>query len=351
MNDIQWLDRKYIALLGSSLPLFKRRGNDTWNYRCVICGDSKTNKTKARGYILNRSGKFFSYCHNCHASFTFSKFLERINPYLYGEYIKERFQDNPSKPERRVTVPKVLTRTENNKVLLGLQKMSLLDANHKAKKFIVSRQIPSYYHSRLYWAPNFNKFANTLVPDKYDPELKEGRIVIPMLDKSRKLIGFQGRSLNSKGLRYITVMLSEDNPKLFGLDMVDFSKRFFVVEGPIDSMFINNSIAVCGGSIHTELEKQGIPKPLATIVYDNEPRNAAIVKAMEKSIKANYSVCIWPKGLTHKDINDIVLSKVTGEYVKTEEVQKVGLAIEKMILDNSYSGLEAELELSKWSKL
>jgi uncharacterized 2Fe-2S/4Fe-4S cluster protein (DUF4445 family) len=72
---------------------------------------------------------------------------------------------------------------------------------------------------------------------------------------------------------------------------------------------------------------------------------------MEKSIKANYSVCIWPKGLTHKDINDIVLSKVTGEYVKTEEVQKVGLAIEKMILDNSYSGLEAELELSKWSKL
>lgn len=178
------------------------------------------------------------------------------------------------------------------------------------------------------------------MPDKYDPELKEGRIVIPMLDKSRKLIGFQGRSLNSKGLRYITVMLSEDNPKLFGLDMVNFSKRFFVVEGPIDSMFINNTLAVCGGSIHTELEKQGIPKPLA-----------AIVKAMEKSIKANYSVCIWPKGLTHEDINDIVLSKVTGEYVKTEEVQKVGLAIEKMILDNSYSGLEAELELSKWSKL
>lgn len=348
-ND-QWLDRKYIALLGPSLPLFKPRGNDTWSYRCTICGDSKTNKTKTRGYILYKKGKFYTYCHNCHASFSFRKFLERINPYLYSEYLKERFEDN--KPTRVVSLPPVFKRTENNKVLLQLQKLSLLDNDHAAKRFLIHRQIPTYYHSRLYWAPDFHKFANTLVPDKYDASIKEGRIVIPMLDRQKKLIGFQGRALNDKSLRYITVMLGDDNPKLFGLDLVDFSKKFYVVEGPIDSMFLNNALAVCGGSIHTELEKQSIVKNLATIVYDNEPRNEHIIRAMKKSIASNFSVCIWPRSLTQKDINDMICSRITNrDYVRTEEVQRIGLAIEKLIDEHTYSGLEAELELTKWGKI
>ena len=74
----------------------------------------------------------------------------------------------------------------------------------------------------------------------------ESRIVIPMYDGDKNLIGFQGRALGKSFTKYITVMLDEEAPKVYGLDTIDKTSPVYITEGPFDSTFIRNSIAMCG---------------------------------------------------------------------------------------------------------
>lgn len=127
-------------------------------------------------------------------------------------------------------------------------------------------------------------------------------------------------------------MFDEDKPKVFGLDSVDLNDKTYVVEGPIDSLFLPNSLAMVGADIN--LENIGL-KNKFVVIYDNEPRNAQIMKRLEKTIKMGYNVVIWPDGLAEKDINDMVLS---------------GLKVEDIINGHTFKGLRAELELARWKK-
>ena len=71
-----------------------------------------------------------------------------------------------------------------------------------------------------------------------------------MYDRDKKLIGFQGRALDSSQQpKYLTIMLDEDAPKLYGLDTVDETKPIYILEGPFDSTFVENSVAMCGSDV------------------------------------------------------------------------------------------------------
>ena len=103
-----------------------------------------------------------------------------------------------------------------------------------------------------------------------------------------------GRSLNPKSkLRYITIIYDETKPKLFGLDKVDLSSPTYITEGPLDSLFIPNAIAMCGSDVH--LGDWGISNRVW--VYDNEPRNPQIVDRIRRTIDSGDPVVIWPKGI------------------------------------------------------
>ena len=45
------VDSKYIGLVSSRLPKFKRIKPNLYNCRCPICGDSQKQRNKARGYF------------------------------------------------------------------------------------------------------------------------------------------------------------------------------------------------------------------------------------------------------------------------------------------------------------
>ncbi len=127
-------------------------------------------------------------------------------------------------------------------------------------------------------------------------------------------------------------MLDDDAPKLYGLDDVDKTKQVFVTEGPFDSTFIRNSIAMCGAD--ADVSKWGISNPVW--IYDNEPRNREITNRISKTINAGHSVVIWPESIDDKDINDMVMS---------------GLDVQSVIELNTYSGLEAKLKFTTWKKI
>lgn len=342
---MDWIDQKYIGLLSNRLQRFKRVNNSLFNFRCPLCGDSKKDKFKARGYIMEKPvvGTVF-YCHNCHESISFKNLIARIDSELSEQYVRERFleRNTPEQQETKeqkpdiskIVVPQFL---KGDSPLKQLKKVSQLDAEHPVKKYVQKRKIPASVHYKLFYAPKFKAWVNTIIPEKFDLESgDEPRLIIPFLDKQGNLFGFQGRSFKPDGIRYITIMIDESKPKVFGLDTVNEKGKIYVVEGPIDSMFMPNCIAMAGSSVNLASVFPDKPRDEIVVVMDNEPRNAQIVKQIDKYIDEGYSVCIWPDGIADKDINDMVLH---------------GLDPEMIIVQNVRSGLMAKAALSQWKRI
>lgn len=356
---MSWLEHKYIGLVSSKLDRFKRR-NNTYNFRCPICGDSQKHKNKTRGYFIEKNSNFMFYCHNCNLSMKFDKFLKQVDLSLYNEYVKERLaemgqtkrpvDEDFDKFVNKMKKPAFIKLTG----LSDLPKISQLKSYHPAKKYIDSRGIPTRYHAKLFYCEAFKKFTNGFIPNKFENEEKdEPRIIIPFIDTNKNLFGFQGRSLDPKSnLRYITIILNEDMPRVYNLDTLNASDTIYVFEGPFDAMFVPNSIASAGGKIESELPKLNVPKHKFVIVYDNEPRSQHTVSKISKAIKNGYRVCIWPEHIQEKDVNDMVLNRstITSDFGSKESWDAKSFDIKTIIDSNTFSGLRAELELVKWKK-
>jgi transcription elongation factor Elf1 len=340
------VDLKYSGILSTRLERFSIKSHTPYraNCRCPICGDSQKSKEKARGWILEKDNSALFYCHNCGASLSLRNFLKSVDPNLYNEYIvdialEKGLGARQKKVEKVKPLDKLTMRapkfTKANSPLKKIKKISSLNFDHPVKKYVQKRGIPANQQYKLYYAPKFEEWTNSLIPDKLPEKQVKPRLVLPFIDKKGNVFGYQGRAFDKHSIRYITIMLDEDMPKIFGLESVDFTRKYYVVEGPIDSLFLSNAVAMAGADNNTNgLENTD----KAIFVYDNEPRNAEIVRRMEKALDAGHKVCIWPKNLLDKDINDIVLSGI-----KPADVQ--------LIIDqNTYSGLEGKLQLSEWRR-
>ena len=343
---MNWLEEKYIGGMAARLNMF-RRVESGYNFRCFVCGDSQKSKTKARGFLLQRSGKYSYYCHNCHVNMSFGRFLETVDPAAYQDYIRERYVEKtasfnterikePAPDMSRFITPKFIKYTQ----LAALKKISQLGLDHPARRYVVNRQIPPKFHSKLFYAPRFKAWTNTLKPDKFDLEKKdEPRLIIPFIDQGGNLFGYQGRSFFNVEPRYITIILNDDKPKVYGLESVNLKERVYVVEGPIDSMFIENCLAMAGSHLDRTSVDIGLDEDNTTIVYDNEPRNKDIVNSIDKVIDLGYSVCIWPEDMVEKDINDMVKAGMSPKK------------IQQLIDEHTYHGLSAKMRLTQWKKV
>ena len=336
-----WIDNKYITLMSNQLGNFKRK-NNVYNFRCPYCGDSKKDKFKARGYFIPKKNTHMYYCHNCGVSKNFSKFLEDNNTQLYQEYrletikesgkLKESKEIDTNKPKISEAFPSYL---RSGSPLRTLKKISQLDWDHPAKKYVEDRKIPNLYHSKLFYCPRFYSWTNTLIPNKFKKVDKdEPRLIIPFIDENNKFFGYQGRSFKKDtSHKYITIMLDESKPKMFGLDTIDFEKQVYVTEGPLDSFFVDNCVAMAGSDPTVALNDVN-----AVMIYDNEPRSIEIVKKMQKAISKQYGIVIWPEAIKQKDINDMILNGVHPEELK------------QIIELNIYSGLQADMALVNWKR-
>lgn len=338
---MDWLQQKYIGMLSGRLERFKRNGR-AYNFRCPLCGDSQKSRSKARGFLFAKSdGGFLYHCHNCNATLDFERLLQNLDPSLYNEFVKEKImiQVNPTERKKsdveqfadKMKQPRFIRFSS----LLNLKKISQLKWDHPAKKYVTHRKIPNKYHSKLFYAPKFKEFVNSVVPDKFSSTTyDEPRLIIPMIDEEKNLIGFQGRSFDPKSeLRYITIMINDDSPKIFNLDECDRTKQHFIFEGPIDAMFVDNSMAMAGGSIDWNYVNEH-----SVFVYDNEPRSRETCAKISKVIDKGFSVCLFPETLTDKDINEMILNRKD-------------LDIQSLIRHNISSGLEAKVIFTAWKRI
>jgi len=323
-----YVEIKYLNLLSTQLEKFKQKKPYLWNFRCPYCGDSQRNKNKARGFVFQLKGELIYKCHNCQVSVPLGKLLQDVNPELYKEYRMEKFKSPKSvdmrKVERIVSAAPVFTKN----ILADCTPLDSLNNSHPAKEYIFSRKLPT---DALYYTEKFREWTNSLKPGTFlDIQNDEERIIIPFKDREGNVFGFQGRSLSNTGIRYITVLLQEDQPKIFGLDQLDYEKTIYITEGPFDSMFLTNAIAMAGADVSLP---SGIDD--CVFVYDNEPRNKQITDRIARHIRDGDSVVIWPSTIKEKDINDMVLS---------------GYYVQEIVSSCTYSGLTATLKLNDWRK-
>jgi hypothetical protein len=319
------IDSKFIGLVSSKLEKFKRVKANLYNFRCPICGDSKKNRSKTRGYIYAVKANTNFKCHNCGSSMSLNNFLKQVDPVIQKQYTMEKFKSGHTGRNFVIDEPEFKFEAPKFKSKIKLPKAS---ENPSSDGYLTARRLDS---TQFYYAEEFKKFVNTLKQTFEDTKYDEERIIIPLYYE-KNLIGLQGRSLGPSKVKYITVMLNDDAPKIYGLDNIRKDAPVYITEGPFDSTFIRNSIAMCGAD--ADVDRWGISNPVW--IYDNEPRNIEIVRRIGNTIDSGDSIVIWPNSIDDKDINDMVMS---------------GLDVQSVIESNTYSGLEAKLKFNTWKKI
>ena len=319
------VDSKFIGLVSPRLQKFKKIKADLYNFRCPICGDSQKNKGKTRGYLYAVKADMNYRCHNCGSSMTLSNFLKEIDPVLQKQYVFERFKVGKTGRGTVVEEPKFKFEAPKFGPKIDLPRASEVKS---AREYLEKRSLDP---KKFYYTPAFKRWVNTIVPKFDDVKYDEARIIIPLIYENQ-VIGFQGRSLGPNSVKYITIMIDEEAPKVYGLDNISREHPVYVVEGPFDSNFISNSVALCGSDGDLECLKTCD----LIYVYDNEPRNKEIVSRIERCIRDDKRVVIWPNNIVQKDINDMVLA---------------GHNVMDVLESNTYSGLKAQLQFNTWKRI
>ena len=321
------IDSKYIGLISSRLQKFKRVKANLYNFRCPICGDSQKHKNKARGYFYQVKTNTNFKCHNCGASSSFNNFLKQIDSTLHKQYTMEKFKEGFAGGRNFVVdEPKLEFKKPVFRKKLDLPKATEVPI---AKEYLEKRKLDP---SKFYFAYKFKEWTNTQKQTFDTIGRDESRIIIPMYNEDKILIGFQGRSLGPNSVKYITVMINDDAPKIYGLDTIETEKPIYILEGPFDSTLVENSVAMCGSDI--DIGSFGWSDYIW--VFDNEPRNREIVNRISKTIDRGDKIVIWPSTVTEKDVNDMTMS---------------GHNVMNLLESNTYSGLKAKIKFNNWKKI
>jgi transcription elongation factor Elf1 len=331
---MSYIDTKYLNIISPYRQQFKKKGDNLWNFRCPYCGDSQKSRTKARGFVFRKKNDLFFKCHNCGVGASLGNLVKTIDSKTYKDYIFERYKkgvETHSSPQPEFKFNAPVFRKKG--ILEGLKIIQALPKEHPARRIVEKRRLPHESLSDLYLCESFFKYTNSIIKGKF-PSLDgdHPRLLIPFRDESGEIFAYQGRAFGNEQPKYITIKIDEERDKIFGLDKVDKSKPILVVEGPLDSLFLDNCIAVAGANF-SNIEGDLI------IVFDNEPRNKEINKQIEKTIDQGKSVCLWPDTMKCKDINDMIIAG----YSKKE--------VQEIITNNTFSGASAKLRFAEWRKI
>jgi hypothetical protein len=313
------------------LPSLKKIGAK-FHFRCIVCGDSQKNERKRRGWIIERASSIKYQCYNCGYVKPFHIFLKEHCHHLYLEYLKIFFADSGKVfHQEKHELPKI----EFDKID-DLPSILDLDPEHFARKYLISREIPLKFFDQIYFSYNYSSWINTKVEGKFDQEpLSDPRIVLPIYNIRKHIVGAQGRALDKGAIRYLTILFNEDELNVSGLNKVDRSKEIIVSEGFIDSLFLPNAISMNSSGVDTSRLIEIAPKDKFIFLYDNERRNKEIKKRMVRTAKAGFKIVIWPEETREwgKDINEMVLKKIPLDDIMNT------------IKSNTFSGILAETKI------
>lgn len=339
-----YVDEAWMKRLSLGLKRFKKIKKNVHACRCPMCGDSKSSPTVTKFYFYVRGGQLNVQCKKCGYSKSFFNFVKDFAPNDFDEYKKEtllhsfKTKKHSSKETEKQEnlIQSTNHKPEFNQDITSLKhtiNCSDLDETHPAKVYLYNRKFSLDQIERLLYTDDFKSVASQMDKEASKKLLdNEPRIVIPFYDRDGKIKIIQGRALNDTKMKYITIKVDDDVDKTYGLEQIDPDKTVYCVEGPLDSLFVDNCIATCDSNLtrsHADV-----------LIFDNEPRNPEIVNLISQAIEQGRSVVIWPNSPNQKmDINDLVKSGIS---------KKMLMAV---IRKRTFKGLLARLEFNKWKKV
>lgn len=338
-----FIDLKYVNIISNRFEKFQSKGNYLFNVRCPICGDSKKNKNKMRGYIYRKVNGLFYSCHNCGCGMSLGNLLKTMDSSVHREYLLERYtsgEDNLPKKTTIYNIPSPKFGVIEKKLYDNAESCDKLPQDHPCIQYLISRNIPKDKWKKLLYTEQYKDFCDEVNKNHGKTIDNDKRLVISYYSEYGELLAVSGRALESSSekLRYVTVRTTDsDDMLIYGVDDIDITKRLYIVEGPIDSLFINNCVAAGSTSLLQTAKKLNITDRV--LVFDNEPRNKEVVNIIKKSIDAGEKVVIWPDFIEGKDINEMVNK---GKSVSD---------IKDIIDQNVYQGLEAQLKFNLWKRM
>jgi Toprim-like len=311
-----------------------RKYQGTYNAECCICGEGASAGRKRRlFYFVN--DRYF-YCFNCSRSWQEVNWLQEVSKKTFTEIVRESKQyDNTSDIIRQlsaVEVPKVdIPYLPDDCVdLTDIKQIEYYNGTTQDK--LIKQALNYCSNRRLFTAVNKPKTFYI----SFDDKVHKNRLIIPFYSEKNKIESYQSRSLN--GDDYPKYLTKYGEKCLYGENNINSDIPYiFVFEGPIDAMFVQNAVAI-GGASTTERQMQFLNKCIGyevIYVYDNDKNNEEMDAKIQKLIKQNKRIFIWPKEFSkYKDINEVCVSLGLNEFPY------------KYIIDNSYTGIEAQLKES-----
>jgi hypothetical protein len=338
------IDQKYTQLISPRFEKFQRKSDYLYACRCPLCGDSKKNKSKMRGYIYRKGNDLFFKCHNCGAGTSLGNLIKQLDAGLYKEYVMERYKagetGNNSFKQVTTIAPPRFDKLDTDITYENAERCDKLPDNHFCIQYLKNRRIPKDYYKLLYYTDNYKQFVSEVYPQVDKEITADKRLVIPFYDQYNSLIALSGRALEVSDykLRYVTLRTNESEDKLiYGMDRVNTNETVRIVEGPIDSLFLQNCVAA--GDANLSLVAKSISSGKKVLIFDNEPRNKDIVRMMQDAIKLGHDIVIWPDTIEQKDINEMIMAGLNKDE------------IESIISSNTFSGLQAQTKFVFWKKV
>ena len=198
-----------------------------------------------------------------------------------------------------------------------------------------ARQIPEDKWLSLYYVEDSQTLEQ--LSDKYKGRVlgSDPRIAVAFYNNDDELVAVNCRAINDSKLRYIRVRIDNDAPLIYNLNKIDRTKTVYVTEGPFDSMFLDNSVAV--GSSDLNAVSKVLDRNNVVLVFDNQPRNKQLIDTMVSAASDQYKVVVWPSSVQQKDINEMVLNGVDN--------------VKEIIDNNTVHGLALSVRINQWKKL
>ena len=334
--DLAWANK-----ISYSLELFHKVKDGVMAARCPICGDSQSNKKATKFFLLVKKGKLNTYCHKCGHSSSFYNFMKLMHQDVFDEYKRETLFDTFRQAPKIDVVDdapvKVATPSVSGITIADFKRectpITSLDEGHPARAYLVERGFSVKELSKLMYTDNFQRTASRINAESSKKLPDEPRIVIPFITPDGIVEMIQGRSLEPDAyMRYISIKRDDNVEKVFGRYGLDDTDVVRCVEGPLDSLFVDNCIATCDANLNRS--------DADVLIWDIQPRNKDILKYMEQAIETGRKLVIWPISPDKKlDINDLIKKGLDREDLM------------KVIDSHTYSGLTAKVKFMQWKKM
>jgi hypothetical protein len=324
---LEYIIHKFYQYAG--YPRHKKNTN-IYEGGCSICREGSSWGRKRRLYFIVKEN--IICCHNCGWYSTPIKWVREISGMSWREIHAET--------EEYDYIPGLKKESSDNLPVqqdLPQDCINLFDTHqlrYHRNNQIVKKALDVIAERRLDTAINRPKALYMSLVDR----VHKNRLVIPFYNEDNKVSHYQTRSIYQDSTpKYLSKANNEKT--LFSLDNLNDPDHIFIFEGPIDSFFVKNSVAVAGiqdsnnGSLTPMQQKQLDRYILSKKVWvlDNDDTGKAKSRRL---LEQNECVFIWPRELKmFKDINDLCI------HTKRDEIT------EDFILKHTYCGMKGLVRL------